>query len=411
MSAENDAGRDIKKTGLLIAAALFCVVAFGFILVSWMSTPPQPASRINVDKAAGGSGKVAPESPQYREILRANNEEGAKQAQAANTSFIASVGTSTTPAPLPAPPPPSPPQQSAPAHQYVQQQQTTQPGVDPDRKKALEALIKELVAQRTAPMGQVASITGMVADQTGSPSNGQLESPYAQWTNSLMPEVTPAALTSNETVQFDRVIIPAGSRPGAIVDTAVDSDNTRSQVLAHIPAGPYAGATFMASGVQLAGDGVSIHFTSMIWNEATWRVNVWAAMPDTLQSSVASSVNNRYATRIILPALANGLGLAGQLYASANTQILSNGYNTLEGRVGMPDGKAVAGTILGGAAQQAGQVISNDAQKLPVKQVLVERGQSIALIFMTAVKESDKETRTPADITPPSLRIQQPVGN
>ncbi|WP_245181618.1 hypothetical protein [Erwinia tracheiphila] len=82
-----------------------------------------------------------------------------------------------------------------------------------------------------------------------------------------------------------------------------------------------------------------------------------------------SSVNNRYTTRILLPALAHGLGLGGQLYASANTQILSNGYNTLEGRVGMPDGKAVAGTILGGAAQQAGQVVSQDAQKLPVKQV------------------------------------------
>lgn len=155
----------------------------------------------------------------------------------------------------------------------------------------------------------------------------------------------------------------------------------------------------MSNGVQLAGDGVSIHFTKMTWNQDTWRVDVWAAMPDSLQSSVASSVNNRYATRILLPAIAHGLGLGGQLYASANTQILSNGMSTIEGRVGMPDGKAVAGTILGGAAQQAGQVVANDAQKLPVKQVIVERGQSIALLFMSAVKESDRETNTPTENT------------
>lgn len=129
----------------------------------------------------------------------------------------------------------------------------------------------------------------------------------------------------------------------------------------------------------------------------------------TLQSSVASEVSNRYATRILLPALANGLGLGGQLYASANTQIMSNGFNTLEGRVGMPDGKAVAGTVLGGAAQQAGQVIASDAQKLPVKQVLVNRGQSIAVIFMSAVKESDKETNTPTDSAPTGVRLQ-PAG-
>lgn len=88
---------------------------------------------------------------------------------------------------------------------------------------------------------------------------------------------------------------------------------------------------------------------------------------------------------------------------------MSNGFNTLEGRVGMPDGKAVAGTVLGGAAQQAGQVIASDAQKLPVKQVLVNRGQSIAVIFMSAVKESDKETNTPTDSAPTGVRLQ-PAG-
>ncbi|AXF79004.1 hypothetical protein AV903_26485 (plasmid) [Erwinia tracheiphila] len=97
----------------------------------------------------------------------------------------------------------------------------------------------------------------------------------------------PGAFQDQAGTAADRIVIPLGSRPGGLIETAIDSDNTSSQVLARIPAGPYAGATLTANGVQLAGDGVTIHFTNMDWNNNTWRIDAWAAMPDTLQSSVA----------------------------------------------------------------------------------------------------------------------------
>lgn len=398
MTAEKDARRDVKKTGLIIIGGGFAAIAAIFLLVSWLNAPPPAASRISVDKTAGGTGKATAESPQYRTLLRENNAEGAKQAMANNTSFIASAGSGTVrqvppisqEAPLQQPIPRAETQLPPPQHVPTQ-------SLDPDRKKALEALLKELVAQRDAPVGQLASVTGQapgLATQTSGALGAVAASPFSGWTDSLSPQTPTGNVKGSGGTATDRIVIPIGSRPGGVIDTAIDSDNTGSQVLARIPAGPYAGATLTANGVQLAGDGVSIHFTNMDWNNNTWRIDAWAAMPDTLQSSVASSVNNRYTTRILLPALAHGLGLGGQLYASANTQILSNGFNNIEGRVGMPDGKAVAGTILGGAAQQAGQVMGQDAQKLPVKQVLVDRGQSIAVLFMTAVKESDKVIKT-----------------
>lgn len=397
MAAEKDARRDVKKTGLIIVIGGFAAVAFLFILVSWLNAPPEAVTHISVDKTAGGTGKATAESPQYQTLLRENNAEGAKQAMANNTSFIASAGSGTVrqvpPISQEAPPTPPPRAENPlPPPQHVPAQT-----LDPDHKKALEALLKELVAQRGAPVGQLASVTGQAPGQTGQTAGvpgAAAASPFSGWTDSLSPASQTGSVSGSAGTAADRIVIPVGSRPGGLIETAIDSDNTSSQVLARIPAGPYAGATLTANGVQLAGDGVTIHFTNMDWNNNTWRIDAWAAMPDTLQSSVASSVNNRYTTRILLPALAHGLGLGGQLYASANTQILSTGYNTIEGRVGMPDGKAVAGTILGGAAQQAGQVISQDAQKLPVKQVLVDRGQSIAVLFMSAVKESDKVIKT-----------------
>ena len=410
MSADKDVSRDAKKTWVIVATVLFVLVAGGYLLLSWIYTPPPPVSRINVDKASGGAGRTAPESPQYRAVLKADNEAGAQKAQHDNASFIASVGA----APEPAVPPPSSPVEPAqtlqftPPPQYGAQIQPAQV-IDQQHRDALAALVEKLAKKRDTPVGQLASVQGMSGEQSGAAGAGQAVNPYSGWTQSLAPAVAEEVALHQTDTKSSRVVIPAGTRPGAVVDTAIDSDNTGSQVIVHIPAGPYAGATLLASGVQLAGDGISIHFTQMSWNKDNWRIDAWAAQPDTLQSSVASSVNNRYVSRILLPAIAHGLGLGGELYANANTQIMSNGYNTLEGRVSMPDSKAVAGTILGGAAQEAGQVISNDAQKLPAKQVLLDRSQYIAVLFMAPVKESDKQTSTP-DTAPPGLRLQPAVG-
>lgn len=403
MAAEKDVGRDMKKTGLVIGGVLFAVIAGGFLLATWLSAPPEQASRIAVDKAANGSGTTTPESPQYSKVLKANNEDGARQAHEENGSFIASVGSGNVheePILPPPPPPASEPVQTVQQVNYVPQQT-----MDPDKKKALETLLIALMEQRQPATGQLASVAGTPPGQSGqsgqAPGGANAQNTvWSAWTDSLSPQTAAAGVTGAPATVTERVLIPAGSRPGGVIETAIDSDNTRSQVLARIPSGPYAGATLLANGVQLAGDGVSINFNRMEWQGDTWNVDVWAAMPDTLQSSVASDVNNRYTSRIILPALASGLGLGGQLYASANTQILSNGFNNIEGRVGMPDATAVAGTVLGGAAQQAGQVIASDAQRLPVKQVLVNRGQTVALLFMTALKTTDNVTRAAQAPTP-----------
>ena len=177
MGADKDVGRDVKKTGIIFVTVIFVILAVGFLLVSWMSAP-QSVSKINVDKAAGGSGKAAPETPQYHKILRENNEAGAKQAQAANSSFIASIGSGTVRQvpPIDATPAPPPVPKPAPEAQYAQQQHVPQQSLDPDRKKALEALLKELVAQRVAPTGELAGIAGSMTVTAGAQSGNAGES-------------------------------------------------------------------------------------------------------------------------------------------------------------------------------------------------------------------------------------------
>lgn len=218
MGADKDVGRDVKNRHYL-RHCYFCDTC-GWVPVGFVDERAAVGIKINVDKAAGGSGKAAPETPQYHKILRENNEAGAKQAQAANSSFIASIGSGTVRQvpPIDATPAPPPVPKPAPEAQYAQQQHVPQQSLDPDRKKALEALLKELVAQRVAPTGELAGVAGSMTVTAGAQSGNAGESravnAYSGWTESLAPvTVQPASYSSGQNA--NRVLIPAGSRPGS----------------------------------------------------------------------------------------------------------------------------------------------------------------------------------------------------
>ncbi|MCP6291632.1 conjugal transfer protein, partial [Klebsiella pneumoniae] len=113
------------------------------------------------------------------------------------------------------------------------------------------------------------------------------------------------------------------------------------------------------------------------WNRKNYRVDAYALKDDTLMANVATDVNHHYMSRILLPSIAAGIGKAGDLYADANTEILTNGYSTVTSHAGMPDGEAVAGVVAGGAASNAADVLKSDAAKISPTQVTVDAGQAV----------------------------------
>ncbi|MBL1494543.1 traO protein, partial [Klebsiella pneumoniae] len=117
--------------------------------------------------------------------------------------------------------------------------------------------------------------------------------------------------------------------------------------------------------------------TTMYWNRKNYRVDAYALKDDTLMANVATDVNHHYMSRILLPSIAAGIGKAGDLYADANTEILTNGYSTVTSHAGMPDGEAVAGVVAGGAASNAADVLKSDAAKISPTQVTVDAGQAV----------------------------------
>ncbi|EFO5308542.1 conjugal transfer protein TraO [Salmonella enterica] len=395
MSIEQDAARDGKKTLALVVGGILIVAAGGYLGWGWMHQSAVPESQYNLNRVANNTPVTTQESRQYRELLKLSNQQGAQEAESDGNSFVASLSESQQKDDTPVVPRvPTPPVALNTQSDMSQQTQGQEGGLNDEQKQQINNLLTKLNARWQTSDMQLASAFG-TEGQDGA-------SPFSQWAQSVPGLASPVQQTGAQTTAggspvetTSRINIPGLTRYPGTIDTAIDSDNPESKVLAVIPAGKLEGATLAAPNVQLAGDGVIVNFKTLALNGMTCTIDAYAQDDETQRSSIASDVNHRYITRIILPALANGLGKVGQLYEDSNTQILTTNSGTVTGRTGSPDSKAVAGVIAGGIGQQTAQVMTQDASRLPVTQANVDRRQVISILFMKPVTDKDC-TPTPA---------------
>ncbi|HHR8284124.1 TPA: conjugal transfer protein TraO [Salmonella enterica subsp. enterica serovar Muenchen] len=390
MSIEQDAASDGKKTLTLVIVAIILVAAAAYLGWGWLHQSADPGSQYNLNRVANNAPVTSQESRQYRELLRLSNQQGAAEAESEGNSFVASLSESRTGTDKPVTPPRPPSTGTVTpdaGNDTSSPDNDQQDGLSDEQKQQINNLLTELSTRWKTSDMQLATAYG------GEGQDGQ--SPFTRWAQSvpgLAPEAQNAAataLTSAPATTASQIRIPGLARYPGTIDTAIDSDNPESKVLASIPAGKLAGAVLAAQNVQLAGDGVIVNFRTLNFNGMTCTVDAYALNDENRRSSIASDVNHRYFTRIILPAIAGGIGKVGQLYEDSNTQILSTDGGTLTGRTGSPDGKAVAGVIAGGIGQQTAQVMTQDASRMPVTQVNVDRGQVVSILFMKPVTDKD----------------------
>lgn len=389
MSIEQDAASDGKKTLALIGVAVIIVAAAGYLGWGWMQQSAVPESQYNLSRVANNAPLSAQESRQYRELLKLSNQQGAQAAEREGNSFVASLSESQQTDDAPVVPRVAPVPVTLNTQVDPSQYETGQQGgLNDEQKQQVTNLLTQLNARWQTSDMQLAAAFG---------SEGQDgQSPFSQWAQSVPGLVSPppqpvtqGAAGTAATTETSRINIPGLSRYPGTIDTAIDSDNPESKVIAVIPAGKLQGAQLAAPNVQLAGDGVIVNFKTLAFKGMTCAIDAYAQDDETQRSSIASDVNHRYVTRIILPALANGIGKVGQLYEDSNTQILTTNSGTVTGRTGSPDSKAVAGVIAGGIGQQTAQVMTQDASRLPVTQVNVDRRQVVSILFMKPVTDKD----------------------
>ncbi|HHV0568074.1 TPA: conjugal transfer protein TraO, partial [Escherichia coli] len=339
----------------------------------------------------GGTRSVT-ETPHYRELLRADNERGAAAAARNNQTFIASL-----PQGLDIPDTPEKQQQpAAKPENYAYRQASGTPQEDraasEKRMERLQKLIVRIKDQH--PAGSTPTIATTMWNKSPAETTGQ---------NGTQQFALQNASLSTPVAEKGIQLIPALTRIPAYIDTAVDSDNPSSKVIATIPAGPWAGATLFSPGVKLVGNGVEIHFDRMSWNGMDLKVNAYAQREDNLMSSVASNVNTRWFKHIILPSVLGGVGSIGTLYKDANTQVIQGNYGTVTGRVGMPSGEAVAGVIAGGMAERGSQILTRQAESEPYKQVEVYQHEVVSILFVDPVMTNDARSSSLSSGISPSV--------
>lgn len=390
---QNTGGSNVRLMMSLIAGGIVVVVGGGYALWSWLATPPPETSSVNLTRVGSITQVSSQEQPDYRDRLRESNALGAQAAAARNTSFIASIPLQQDVVM------PRPAAAAAPAIAAVSPPRPQPHGRTPEQEKALaDARAKSLNALLAKMQSEPKTDDLPVAQLLGGKESG-----WANWRDSQPgSNVQQAAVRRRQDTlnapPASVVVAPYWRGPGEIY-TGVNSDNGTTPVLGRITTGQYAGAVLKApEGAKLSGDGVIIHFTTMALNGQNYKVDAYALQDDTLVANIATDVDHHYIRRIVLPSIFGGAAEAGQLYAQSNTQMLSNGFNTVTARPGLPDPTAVAGVIAGGMAQRAGQVLTNDAARLPDRTVTVKNGEVVAIQFMRGVYSTDAES--PQSISP-----------
>lgn len=393
MSAEQDAANNGKKTFSIIMLGLLIALAGGYWLISWWHHDDGADSAVNLNGTATSAGSQTTETPRYRELLKASNDRGAAEAARNNTTFIASlpVGLDSREPPQTRPPEPDRPPP-------VQREPPPAP-----RSQASAAAEQQANEKRQERLQKLLTRISLAQGKGTRPERARLLHEGDTVTSPNVSVTTASLSTAVRQTPTPQTLIPALTRVGASMETAVDSDNPNSQVVAEIPAGFLAGARLHSASVKLAGNGVEIHFSRMSWQGKTFNVNAYAQSERNLMSSVASDVSHRWGTHIVLPAILGGMGNVGSLYKESNTQILQTNMSTVTGRAGKPDAGTVAGVIAGGTAQKGAEVISQEMAREPFRQVTVNQDEVISILFVDAVTPDDvvgqKNSASPATST------------
>lgn len=169
------------------------------------------------------------------------------------------------------------------------------------------------------------------------------------------------------------VSIKAGSILFGVIDTALDSDQPGTPVLAHIVEGPLRGAHLMG-GFTLAGKALVVQFNTMSLptSPASFGINAYAVDAKTANNSVATSVNNHYLLRY------------GMLFAAAFLQGFGNAYQNYT--YNCPPGTqncSVVNTNSSGVTTQNNSVTTSEAFYQGLGQIGTNVGQAAAQEFNT----------------------------
>jgi len=190
---------------------------------------------------------------------------------------------------------------------------------------------------------------------------------------------SPASAGSNRPSR-QRVLIPAGRGVQAHTILAASSDQNSSVVL-EADSGPIIHSRLIGS-FSREGDRLVIRVSKMTYAGHEGGVDGVVVSPQTMEAGVASSVDEHYAARFLLPAAAAFVSGLGQAIGQSNSTVVASPFGGATAFQRLNLGQQ-AGVGVGAAAARVGQALDQAAPRNST--VNVEARSSVAVMFLSDV--------------------------
>jgi len=260
--------------------------------------------------------------------------------------------------------------QNAQQVQMLQQQMLQKPQEEDDTlAKAMQRQMQELM-QSWVP-GKMALVNGVPQPKEETPVGFSGYQPAAAQTATTGEDTTP------------KTLVPAGSVNYAQILTEANSD-VPGPVLVQILSGPLAGGRAIGR-FQVSGEYLVLTFNLVSYKGKEYSINAMALDPDTTLGGMATEVDHRYFTRLVLPAAASFMSSFGSTLGSGSstTTATDSGIIVDQAKKSYQDA-TYAG--LGQMGQTMSQFFQNEANQTKVL-VRIAVGTPMGLFFLQPVKD------------------------
>jgi intracellular multiplication protein IcmE len=181
----------------------------------------------------------------------------------------------------------------------------------------------------------------------------------------------------------EKVLVPAGRGIFAHTVVAVNSD-AGGPIVLEADSGPLAGDRMIGNFAKSTKDRLVVRITQVEHRGQSIDVNGLVIAPDSMETSVASSVDGHYVERFVLPAAAAFIeGIGDAIIASKSTTIVNpfgGATSFLNGGLNLQQQAGVAGAA---AASEVGNILKKETPKIPT--IHLAANVTVGVMFLTNV--------------------------
>lgn len=191
------------------------------------------------------------------------------------------------------------------------------------------------------------------------------------------------AAAQNQQTQIVNILVPAGTIEYAQLITEANSD-VKGPILAHLVSGPLAGSKLLGS-FKREDEYLVMSFNTIIIDGIAHSTNAVALDPDTTLTGMATDVDHKYFTRVILPAAAKFVEGMGSAIAQTGSTT-SQGTNSTTTATPAPDTKQELFKGVEEASKKVSEILDDNSQNVEIL-VRVKAGTPMGLLFVEPVTD------------------------